>query len=160
MPRWHSSAAFATPSNRSLRPSCYRFFHTGPQHFAFSNSIPTARALFPSARPSLLMQSVCNAIVQLTLRGASRLGGWRKALQNPVGGRHSQGLRQRKLCHPYRRERSQPTAAAECAIRLDTPLPLGNRAPLKRRKGSRARASGNGPKSAESTRRPDSQVSA
>ncbi len=89
MHRSLSSAASATPSNRSLHPSFYRFFHTGPQHFSLCNSIPTARALFLVTTPPWLLHSSYNAIVQTTLRGASRLGRRRKALQSSVGGRYS-----------------------------------------------------------------------
>jgi hypothetical protein len=70
------------PLARPSRPSSNRLFHTYPQHSPLTNSITTVLLSFPVSLHLRLLHSFFNATVCITLRGASRLGRRRKALQN------------------------------------------------------------------------------
>ena len=109
MPRCASSAASATPSNRSPSPSCTGFCTSIHKQSADCTQLPTAPAAvfhFPSGPPVALFDSTqpCTAAAWcFPAREAA------KGIANPVGQTVSR-LAVTQALPPLRREQSQPAA--------------------------------------------------
>jgi hypothetical protein len=113
---------------------------------------------FPVPLRRALLHSLNNATVCTKLRGASRLGKRRKAVQDPVGGRYSGFARTQALLSARRQNRSRCSSGIRKPVDpCIAPWQQGRRSRDGRGVG---REPPNGLKSEESTRRSGSQVSA